>query len=229
MKKKFGLGLLVLLLSLGFFAGRADANGPLVIFDGGAPDYPNGVGVTSNLPADDFVLSTDSYLTDVHFWTLEGYGAPNGSGTPWDGTLEYFLFADNGGQPAAAPFLSGNGQNVVKTNLGLTTINFPDDFIKYGYRFDLETPELLSGGTTYWLGLHLVSDYTFNSIYWSGTFATFGSTFHTSSGGTFDNWHEGNFHLAFNLTGTPVPEPSTLLLFGSGLVGLGFVRRKFKR
>ena len=36
-----------------------------------------------------------------------------------------------------------------------------------------------------------------------------------------DITHQGPFNAAFSLTGTAVPEPSTLLLLGSGLAGLG--------
>jgi len=45
----------------------------------------------------------------------------------------------------------------------------------------------------------------------------------TESFGTFEEWGTIN-------ASTPIPEPSTMLLLGSGLIGLGaYVRRKFKK
>jgi hypothetical protein len=47
---------------------------------------------------------------------------------------------------------------------------------------------------------------------------------------TSSNWLDLDYDLAFYLTGpdVAVPEPSTLLLFGTGLIGIGVFRRKFQ-
>jgi PEP-CTERM motif len=41
-----------------------------------------------------------------------------------------------------------------------------------------------------------------------------------------DVTHQGPFNAAFSLSGDVIPEPSTLLLFGIGLLGLGDWGRK---
>jgi hypothetical protein len=42
-------------------------------------------------------------------------------------------------------------------------------------------------------------------------------------------WNENYIHSnSLAVLQTPIPEPSTMLLFGSGLIGVGVFRKKFK-
>ncbi|GBL13159.1 hypothetical protein MTo_00449 [Microcystis aeruginosa NIES-1211] len=194
-----------------------------IIFDGGGPDQQDGNEMTQWVQTEDFILSQDigTRLTDVHFWTFEDPGA-------WDGTLDYFVFANAGGQPAGTPFAQGAGANVVKTATGNQTFGLNE----YAYSFDLQTPLDLSANTTYWLGLHLSSNFDRDEIYWSWSTTTpgVGSTGQESFGGTFNNWSNNGQHHAFYLTGQKVPEPASVLgLLAIGALGAGAaLKRKLK-
>jgi len=188
------------------------AKGNYVVFDNGEPSiYVHGNGVVDRLHADDFVPTQDITLTKGHFWTLEF--------DPWDGTLEYFIFADNGGMPGAI-MISGEGQSVVKSATGRAT-TIADE---YKYSFEFETSIDLDAGETYWLGLHMAADYTGNSygIIWSDSITGLGYTCYESLGGTLDNWVDSGIHRAFYLEG--IPEPGTLFLLGIGSL---ILRQKF--
>ena len=169
-------------------------SGEDIIFDNGGPSNEFVASLTALVHADDFSFSEDKVLKDVHFWTQE-------NGPSWDGTLEYFVFLDEGGLPGAL-LAFGNGENVEKTDEGFN--GFGGD--RFEYSFDLEESLMLDGGTTYWIGLHLQSDFAnVNSIKWEGSCINCGGNAARSTGGTFDNWLPSapsiSPELAFFLTG----------------------------
>lgn len=185
-----------------------------LVFDGGAPDQANGNEVTRWAQAEDFALPASTAVASVRFWTLEGSG-----GSVWDGTLQYLIFADAGGVPAATPLVTGVGQAIARTQLGPG----PYGLTEFEYQFTLQTPFSATGGTTYWLALHLASDYANrDEIYWETTnlgSGAYGSTGEESLGGTFNNWFDNNQYHAFELYGggTRLAAP-TLSVAGFALV-----------
>jgi hypothetical protein len=179
-----------------------------IIFDGGAPNLASGNEVTGWVQAEDFILGATQQVTAANFWTIEQPGQ-------WDGTLSYFLFADNRGAPASAFFASGQGANVTKQATGNSALGLTE----YAYSFDLANPVNLLASTRYWFGLHLSTDFNRDGIYWETTGSGFDLSGQESSGGTFDNWFGNSAQHAFYLTGNAEAIPTPALL--PGLIGMG--------
>ena len=210
MKRKMKI---TVMLATILVAGSTSTNAEIV-FDNGEPTiYSGGDDIRGWVQADDFVSAKDIFLTGSHFWTLEE------DNQIWDGTLEYFIFADNDGMPGPV-ISSGDGQSVQKNATGRVTPSATE----YEYSFEFDTSVSLVANETYWFGLHLDTGYPIDFDYWfswSTSLSGLGGTSFESEGGTLDNWSDTVIHRAFYLEG--IPEPSTILLLGVG--GLVLARK----
>jgi len=187
-----------------------------VLFNNGGPV---GGGISNDasgwVQANDFLIASNATVTGGAIYIEEQQ-----PGEAWDGTFNYYIFADAGGMPGSVPLVSGAAQNIVQTSTGITD-QAGTGFIQE-LDFDLAAPFLATGGTTYWFAVHLANNFnTFSSAAWS---ATGSGNEKESFGGTFDNWTGNGRDGAYRLVGS-VPEPATVGLLAIGLAGLAARRR----
>ncbi len=204
---------LLIALTVTAFAGVASA-GP-IIYDNGAPDGIDGAfidNINNNRfeAADDFSIAGGGTIADIHFWTLE-------FNNPFAGVIEWTIynqtfdgFFDGFFQPGGV-LATGFGVNIQQMATGNVF-----DGTEFEYWFELDSPVTIVDSAVYWLGLHLPG--SGGDISWESTDSS--SLDSSVSQENFAAWQQNNFDLAFNLTTTAVPEPSSLLLLASGLAGL---------
>ena len=176
---------------------------------------------TTDVLADDFVLDVQGTIDSatVDLWLAEGMD-------PINGNIQWWLFNDNNGDPGAIT-ASGYGTNLSSTHIEQHHTNENVQFWILAFNFDHGVS--VKANTLYWFGLSIQD---LRNVWWSNSL-TKGYNDARSQNGTFDNWEHtssSNFDMSFKLYGEPVPEPATMLLFGTGLAGLaGYIRRQAKK
>jgi PEP-CTERM motif len=185
-------------------------------------------------------------LAAVPAWADYSNGAINGTTDAWtinfgyvvsdsyvsDGNVTGFMFGVwefPGDTMTTVDWSITSGENS-GTVFGSGTANVTDKYIssnQYGYNIDLITVSGLNvaeiSGNTYWLNLQNASVPSGDPVYWdenSGKSSASESALGTIPSEAFTINSSGS-------TSGSTPEPSSIMLFGSGILGLaGVLRRK---
>jgi len=186
---------------------------------------------------DDFVNwadNTDDKFLGFNMWGLDGNGAnwgddfkptdwvSQGDPTGWD-SWQYNWPASCGSPPAGYITDEFVGWDSATYGDALSFGDASNSSVEFSFIVDLDTDDMFWGGATNGAP-NTLPELTFWFGGWMGSQGVYAD-------GDAINWNNPSYMYEGNmvLTGTQVPEPSILALFGLGLAGLGFTRRRRTR
>jgi hypothetical protein len=162
-----------------------------LLFANGDTDFGCCSEMTANRMAEDFELEANGIARWATFVLQDlAYSFP----ANWDGSLQWTVFADGGGEPGLV-LASGDALNLIATDRGGGV---------YDVVFDLGRDVILDAGPRYWLGLHMAADWdSEDGLYWALTSPGFLSTAAVDIG-CAGEWSDSAHHLAYTLLGQEV-------------------------